>query len=88
MTPCQQQQAIDTLQDYIHEVQYGTDDQRRDLGIIDDEDEDQEVISRKLSVCLEKCYWQLVMFLKVRPSSARAALRGRADPCLTLTFCL
>lgn len=72
LTPSQQQQAIDSLQDYIHEVQYGTDDQRRDLGIIDDDDEDPEVIGRKLGVCLEKCYWQLVMFLKVRPSSAAA----------------
>ena len=80
MTPSQQQQAIDSLQDYIHEVQYGTDDQRRDLGVIDDDDVDPEVISSKLGACLEKCYWQLVMFFKVRPSPA-AASQGCGDPC-------
>ncbi|GJE96153.1 hypothetical protein PsYK624_123460 [Phanerochaete sordida] len=78
MSPSQQQQAIDSLQDYIHEVQYGTDDQRRDLGIIDDDDEDPEVISRKLAACLEKCYWQLVMFLK----SAKPSLISSAEPYL------
>ena len=65
LTPSQQQQAIDSLQDYIHEVQYGTDDQRRDLGVIEDDDEDPEVIEKKSDAFLEKCYWQLVMFLKV-----------------------
>jgi hypothetical protein len=69
LTPSQQQQAIDSLQDYIHDVQYGTDDQRRDLGVIEDEDEDPEVIARKSSAFLERCYWQLVMFLRVRSPS-------------------
>ncbi|EKM52907.1 uncharacterized protein PHACADRAFT_261598 [Phanerochaete carnosa HHB-10118-sp] len=78
LTSSQQQQAIDSLQDYIHEIQYGTDDQRRDLGIIDDEDEDPEVIGRKLGICLEKCYWQLVMFFK----SSKPSLISSAEPYL------
>lgn len=66
LTPSQQQQAIDSLLDYIHELQFGSEEQRLDLGVIDDGDVDPDVVSRKLSTTLEKCYWQLVMFLKVR----------------------
>ena len=66
LTPSQQQQAVDSLLDYIHEVQFGTEEERLDLGVIDDEDVDPEVISRKLNAALEKCYWQLVMFFRVR----------------------
>lgn len=66
LSPSQQQQAIDSLLDYIHEVQFGTEEQRLDLGVIDDDDVDAEVISRKLNATLEKGYWQLVMFFRVR----------------------
>ena len=46
LTPSQQAQALDSLHDYIHEVQFGTDDQRRDLGVLSDSDvdADQEVV--------------------------------------------
>lgn len=84
LTPSQQQQAIDSLLDYIHEVQYGTEEQRLDLGVIEDDDVDAEVISRKLNATLEKCYWQLVMFLRVRAPvlSVRASCFAFAYPCV------
>lgn len=66
LTPARQQQAIDSLQDFIYEAQYGTDEQRRDIGVLDDEDADEHVVERKLTAALEKCYWQMVMFLRVR----------------------
>lgn len=67
LSPARQQQAIDSLQDFIYEAQYGTDEQRRDIGVLDDEDTDEQVVEQKLNTALDKCYWQMVMFLRVRP---------------------
>lgn len=66
-TPAQQHSAVDALKDYVSELKHGTDEQRRDLGVLSTEDADEEVVEQKLHAALEKCYWQLVMFLRVSP---------------------
>jgi hypothetical protein len=65
LTPFQQLQAINSLKDYILELQHGTDDQRRELDIIGEDDVDSVLVHRKVNAALERCYWQLVMFLRV-----------------------
>lgn len=65
LTPLQQLQAIDSLKDYLFELEHGTDEQRRELEVIGDEDVASDVVERKLNAARERCYWQLVMFLRV-----------------------
>lgn len=65
LTPVQQLQAINSLKDYIFELEHGTDDQRRELDVISDEDVDSDSVNRKVNAALERCYWQLVMLLRV-----------------------
>ncbi len=69
LTPVQQLQAINSLKDYIIELEHGTDDQRRELDVISDEDVDSDSVNRKVNAALERCYWQLVMLLRVSCSS-------------------
>ena len=76
LSPAQQHQAVDALKDYISELKHGTDEQRRELGVLDDYD-DPDVAQRKLHAALEKSYWQLVMFLRVSPLSLPSLRRGR-----------
>lgn len=65
LSPARQHQAVDALKDYIAELKHGTNEQRRELGVLGDEDDEKEVVERKLHAALEKSYWQLVMFLRV-----------------------
>lgn len=68
----QQHSAIDALKDYVAELKHGTDEQRRDLGVLGNQDADEELVEQKMRAALEKCYWQLVMFLRVSPETALA----------------
>ncbi|KAI0799658.1 hypothetical protein BC629DRAFT_1438718 [Irpex lacteus] len=78
LTPVQQLQAINSLKDYIFELEHGTDDQRRELDVISDEDVDSDSVNRKVNAALERCYWQLVMLLR----SSRPTRISEAEPYL------
>ncbi|KAF7791003.1 hypothetical protein EIP86_001962 [Pleurotus ostreatoroseus] len=81
LSPVQQRQAVDALKDYIAELNHGTDEQRRDLGLLGDDEADQ-LDEKALQAALERCYWQLVMFLRFsRPSRI-----AEAEPYLRLIF--
>lgn len=74
LTPRQRNQAVDSLKDYIFDLQHGTVEQQRDLDVISDEDTDEELVKRKVNATLERCYWQLVMFFRVSVSIFRVCV--------------
>ena len=76
LTTVQQHQAVDALKDYIAELKDGTDEQRCDLGVLEYDDVDPDVIEHKVQAALDKCYWQLVMFLRVRTRFSSRPLAG------------
>ncbi|KAI0696189.1 hypothetical protein BC835DRAFT_1414451 [Cytidiella melzeri] len=78
LTPVQQLQAVNSLKDYILELQHGTDEQRRELDVISDDDVDSGLVIKKVNAALEKCYWQLVIFLR----SSRPSRISEAEPYL------
>ncbi|KAI0338656.1 hypothetical protein BDW22DRAFT_1348358 [Trametopsis cervina] len=78
LTPFQQDQAVDSLKDYIVELQHGTEEQHRDLDVISYDDVAGSLVDRKLHAVLERCYWQLVMFLR----SSRPSRIVEAEPYL------
>ncbi|KAF7797099.1 hypothetical protein EIP86_008291 [Pleurotus ostreatoroseus] len=82
LTTVQQHQAVDALKDYIAELKDGTDEQRCDLGVLEYDDVAPDVIEHKVQAALDKCYWQLVMFLRFsRPSRI-----GEAEPYLRILY--
>lgn len=64
-TPCQQDQAIDSLKDYIFDLQHGGSEEHSDFDELCGQNIDGEAAQRKIVATLERCYWQLVMFMKV-----------------------
>lgn len=61
----QREQAIDSLKDYIFDLQHGTSEEHHDHGLQSGFEVDDEMVQRKVNVTLERCYWQLVMFFRV-----------------------
>ncbi|KAI0092231.1 hypothetical protein BDY19DRAFT_588426 [Irpex rosettiformis] len=76
LTPFQQLQAINSLKDYVFELEHGTDEQRRELDVLSDEDVDSDMVKRKVDAARERCYWQLIMFLR----SSRPSRIAEAEP--------
>ena len=67
LSPRQQDQAIDSLMVCIFDLQHGIRDDLVDLDDTSGQYIDEETVRRKVSATLERCYWQLVMFLRVSP---------------------
>ena len=64
--PQQQRDAIDTLQGHIAEVRNGTEEQRRELGVLRPQDTTAAQVEDRTAAYLDKCYWQLAQFYRVR----------------------
>lgn len=65
-SPEQQRNAVDTLQAHIAEVRDGSEEQQRELGVLKPRDTTPEQIEQRLAAYLDKCYWQLAQFYRVR----------------------
>ena len=65
LSPRQRDQAIDALKDYIFDLQHGICEEHCDFEDVHGLDVDEETVQRKICATLERCYWQLVMFLRV-----------------------
>ena len=62
----QQRNAVDILQAHIAEVRDGSDAQRRELGILKPKDTTPAQAEERVAAYLDKCYWQLAQFYRVR----------------------
>ncbi|KAI0629988.1 hypothetical protein C8Q77DRAFT_1139757 [Trametes polyzona] len=62
--PEQQRSAVDTLRDHISEVRDGSEEQRRELGVLKPQDKTPEQIEQRVAAYLDKCYWQLSQFYR------------------------
>ncbi|KAI0332840.1 hypothetical protein GY45DRAFT_1359993 [Cubamyces sp. BRFM 1775] len=60
----QQKSAVETLRGHIAEVRDGSEDQRRELGVLKPQDTTQEQIDQRVAAYLDKCYWQLSQFYR------------------------
>ncbi|KAH9886071.1 hypothetical protein C8Q73DRAFT_658829 [Cubamyces lactineus] len=60
----QQKSAIETLRGHIAEVRDGSEDQRRELGVLKTQDTTPEQIQQRVAAYLDKCYWQLSQFYR------------------------
>lgn len=63
--PEQQRSAIDNLQAHIAEVRDGTEEQRRELGVLRPQDATAEQKNTRVAAHLDKCNWQLAQFYRV-----------------------
>ena len=61
----QQKSAVETLRGHIAEVRDGSEDQRRELGVLKPQDTTPEQIDQRVAAYLDKCYWQLSQFYRV-----------------------
>ncbi|PSR73258.1 hypothetical protein PHLCEN_2v10873 [Hermanssonia centrifuga] len=75
LSPARQRQAVDALKDYIAELKYGNTEQRIELGVIDTDD---ALVDAKVKAALDRCYSQLVVFLRFSTPSRLA----EAEPYL------
>lgn len=91
--PDQQRNAVDVLTDHIAEVRDGSEEQRRELGVLRPQDTSPEQIEQRIAAYLDKCYWQLSQFYRVRsvpqpgllpPSRARTNSRAKSDTRLAV----
>ncbi|CDO72186.1 hypothetical protein BN946_scf184970.g38 [Trametes cinnabarina] len=62
--PGQQRSAVDTLRGHIAEVRDGSEEQRRELGVLKPQDKTPEQIEQRVAAYLDKCYWQLAQFYR------------------------
>ncbi|KAL1946040.1 hypothetical protein VTO73DRAFT_15167 [Trametes versicolor] len=62
--PDQQRDAVDVLTDHIAEVRDGSEEQRRELGVLRPQDTSPEQIEQRIAAYLDKCYWQLSQFCR------------------------
>ncbi|KAI0373765.1 hypothetical protein BV20DRAFT_675059 [Pilatotrama ljubarskyi] len=62
--PEQQRNAVNTLQGHIAEVRDGSEEQRRELGVLKPQDKSPEQIEQRVAAYLNKCYWQLSQFYR------------------------
>ncbi|OSC97998.1 hypothetical protein PYCCODRAFT_1418423 [Trametes coccinea BRFM310] len=62
--PDQQRSAVDTLRNHIVEVRDGSEEQRRELGVLKPQDKTPEQIEQRVAAYLDKCYWQLSQFYR------------------------
>ncbi|KAI8986285.1 hypothetical protein BD414DRAFT_515311 [Trametes punicea] len=60
----QQRNAVETLKGHIEEVRDGTEEQRRELGVLKPQDKTPEQIEQRVAAYLDKCYWQLSQFYR------------------------
>ncbi|KAI0642959.1 hypothetical protein C8Q79DRAFT_198915 [Trametes meyenii] len=77
--PEQQRNAVDTLNEHIAEVRDGSEEQRRELGVLKAQDKSPEQIEHRVAAYLDKCYWQISQFYRYsvpcRISEAETFLR-------------
>ncbi|KAI0671139.1 hypothetical protein C8Q78DRAFT_1034234 [Trametes maxima] len=77
--PEQQRNAVDTLNGHIAEVRDGSEEQRRELGVLKAQDKSPEQIEQRVAAYLDKCYWQISQFYRYsvpcRISEAETFLR-------------
>ncbi|KAI0823996.1 hypothetical protein BC628DRAFT_1420426 [Trametes gibbosa] len=74
----QQRHAVDTLKDHIAEVRDGSEEHRRELGVLKPQDESPAQIEQRVAAYLDKCYWQLSQFYRY---SVPCRI-SEAEPCL------
>ena len=87
--PEQQRSAVDNLQNYIAQVRDGTEEERRSLQVLRPQDTTQEQKDARVAAHLDKCYWQLAQFYRVRlalalgPCCTSSRTRTAGRRCLT-----
>ena len=77
--PEQQSRAVNDLKAHIADVQDGSEEKRRELGVLRPQDTTAEQQDTRVAAHLDKCHWQLAQLYRVSASSL-IGLRRPSSP--------